>query len=48
MYPGYTGPVVVRGFVDLLSALDDDNDEMFPAAQFPFLGAFTFIIPYAH
>ena len=29
MYPGYTGPVVVRGFVDLLSALDDDNDEMY-------------------
>jgi hypothetical protein len=29
VYPGYAGPVVVRGFVDLLSASDDDNDEMY-------------------
>jgi hypothetical protein len=26
-------------------AADDDNDEMFPAAQFPFLGAFTLAPP---
>lgn len=29
VYPGYTGPSVVRGFVDIIASNDDDDDELY-------------------